>query len=65
MWHDLGYAVEALLIGFAVDLFAIEAAFYGVAGAMFVSGAYVLWTMEETRPEFRVHASVKGREVRT
>jgi MFS family permease len=65
MWRDLGYAVGAILIGVTVDLFAIEAAFYGVAGAMFVSGTYVLWEMEETHPEFGHHASVTAPEVRT
>ncbi|MFP4229445.1 MAG: MFS transporter [Salinivenus sp.] len=58
MWRDLGYAVGAILIGLTVDLFSIQAAFYGVAGAMFVSGAYVLWRMDETHPRFGTHASV-------
>jgi MFS family permease len=60
MWRDLGYAVGAVLIGLTVDLFSIAAAFYGVAGAMFVSGAYVLWGMEETHPEFGTHSSVQS-----
>jgi len=60
LWRDLGYAVGAILIGLTVDLFSIKAAFYGVAGAMFVSGAYVLWRMEETHPGFGTHASVSG-----
>ncbi len=58
MWRDLGYAVGAVLIGLTVDLLSIEAAFYGVAGAMLVSGAYVLLRMEETHPEFGTHASM-------
>ncbi|MFO8098018.1 MAG: MFS transporter [Salinibacter sp.] len=58
MWRDLGYAVGAVLIGLTVDLVSIDAAFYGVAGAMVVSGAYVLWRMEETHPRFGTHASV-------
>ena len=60
MWRDLGYAVGAVLIGLTVDLFSIEAAFYGVAGAMFFSAAYVVWQMEETHPEFGTHASGKA-----
>ncbi|MCS4056844.1 MFS family permease [Salinibacter ruber] len=60
MWRDLGYAVGAVLIGLTVDLASIEAAFYGVAGAMIVSGAYVLLRMEETYPQFETHASVEG-----
>ena len=60
MWRDLGYAVGAVLIGLTVDLFSVAAAFYGVAGAMFVSGAYVLWGMEETHPEFGTHSSVRS-----
>ena len=60
MWRDLGYAVGAVLIGLTVDLFSIEAAFYGVAGAMFVSSAYVLWRMEETHPEFGTHVSARA-----
>jgi hypothetical protein len=60
LWRDLGYAGGAILIGLTVDFFSIKAAFYGVAGAMFVSGAYVLWRMEETHPGFGTHASVSG-----
>jgi MFS family permease len=60
MWRDLGYAVGAVLIGLTVDLFSVAAAFYGVAGAMFVSGAYVLWGMEETHPEFGTHSSAQS-----
>ncbi len=60
LWRDLGYAVGAVLIGLTVDLFSVDAAFYGVGGAMIVSGAYVLWRMEETHPEFGTHASVSG-----
>lgn len=57
MWRDLGYAVGAVLIGLTVDLFSIKIAFYGVAGAMFVSGTYVLLRMEETHPTLGTHAS--------
>jgi len=60
MWRDLGYAVGAVLIGLTVDLFSVAAAFYGVAGAMFVSGAYVVWAMEETHPGFGTHSSVRS-----
>jgi MFS family permease len=55
LWRDLGYAVGAVLIGFTVDLLFIEAAFYGTAVAMFLSGAYVLVEMDETHPEFGTH----------
>ena len=58
LWRDLGYAVGAILIGLTVDLLYIEAAFYGTAIAMFLSGAYVYWRMEETHPEFGTHRSV-------
>jgi MFS family permease len=61
LWRDLGYAVGAILIGLTVDVFSIEVAFYGVAGAMFVSGAYVLARMEETHPRFGTHKSVSAR----
>jgi MFS family permease len=60
MWRDLGYAVGAVLIGLTVDLFSIEAAFYGVAGAMAVSAAYVALRMEETHPEFGTHTSARA-----
>ncbi len=59
MWRDLGYAVGAVLIGFTVDWGSIEAAFYGTAAAMFISGAYVFFQMEETHPEFGTHQSPK------
>jgi MFS family permease len=58
MWRDLGYAVGAVLIGLTVDLLSIEAAFYGVAGAMVVSAVYVALRMEETHPDFGTHPSV-------
>jgi predicted MFS family arabinose efflux permease len=55
LWRDLGYAVGAVLIGVTVDLLSVEAAFYGTALAMFVSGGYVYLRMEETHPEFGTH----------
>ncbi len=52
LWRDLGYAVGAVFIGLTVDLLTIEAAFYGTALAMFLSGTYVFLRMDETHPEF-------------
>jgi MFS family permease len=51
LWRDLGYAVGAILIGITMDLLYIEAAFYGTAIAMFLSGGLVYLMMEETHPE--------------
>ncbi|WIV66090.1 MFS transporter [Natrialbaceae archaeon AArc-T1-2] len=51
LWRDLGYAVGAILIGLTVDLLTIEAAFYGTAIAMFLSGGLVVVWMEETHPD--------------
>lgn len=59
MWRDLGYAVGAVLIGLTVDLLSIEAAFYGTAGAMFISGAYVYFRMDETHPELGTHTPLE------
>ncbi|MWV40290.1 MFS transporter [Natrialba sp. INN-245] len=55
LWRDLGYAVGAVLIGLSVDLLSIEAAFYGTAIAMFLSGGLVVLWMEETHPELGTH----------
>ncbi|MDQ2051751.1 MFS transporter [Natronolimnohabitans sp. A-GB9] len=55
LWRDLGYAVGAILIGLSVDLLSIEAAFYGTAIAMFLSGGLVVIWMEETHPDFGTH----------
>ncbi len=55
LWRDLGYAVGAILIGVTVDILSIEAAFYGTAIAMFLSGIYVFVQMEETHPDFGTH----------
>ncbi|WP_255171059.1 MFS transporter [Natrononativus amylolyticus] len=52
MWRDFGYAVGAVLIGISIDLVSLEAAFYGTAAAMFLSGTYVILRMDETHPEF-------------
>jgi MFS family permease len=55
LWRDLGYAIGAVLIGLTVDLLFIEAAFYGMALAMFLSGTLVYFVMEETHPDFGTH----------
>ncbi|AUX07823.1 major facilitator superfamily MFS_1 [Halalkaliarchaeum desulfuricum] len=55
LWRDLGYAVGAILIGLTMDLLYIEAAFYGTAIAMFISGGLVVLLLEETHPEFGTH----------
>ncbi|MFA9427233.1 MFS transporter [Natronorubrum sp. A-ect3] len=55
LWRDLGYAVGAVLIGLTVDVLFIEAAFYGTAIAMFLSGGLVVVWMEETHPDFGTH----------
>lgn len=55
LWRDLGYAVGAVLIGLIVDFLYIEAAFYGTALAMFLSGVYVYLQIVETHPEFGIH----------
>ena len=55
LWRDLGYAIGAVLIGLTVDLLFIEAAFYGTALAMFLSGTLVYLVMEETHPDFGTH----------
>jgi len=58
LWRDLGYAVGAVFIGLSVDFLAIEAAFYGTALAMFLSGGFVYLVMEETHPEFGSHQRI-------
>jgi MFS family permease len=50
MWRDAGYGFGAVLIGVTADFLSIQAAFYGVALAMFVSGGVVLAWMRETHP---------------
>lgn len=50
MWRDAGYGFGALLIGVTADLVSIQAAFYGVAAAMFLSGGVALVWMRETHP---------------
>lgn len=59
LWRDLGYAVGAVFIGLTVDAASLEIAFVATALAMFASGGYVAWRMEETHPEFGTHAPVK------
>jgi MFS family permease len=55
MWRDAGYAVGAILIGLAMQVLNIEAAFYMTAILMFVSGTIVYRWMEETHPDFGTH----------
>ena len=50
MWRDAGYGFGAILIGVTADFVSIQAAFYGVAAAMFLSGGVVLVWMRETHP---------------
>ncbi|MFB6156046.1 MAG: MFS transporter [Haloferacaceae archaeon] len=52
MWRDAGYGFGAIVVGVVADAVAIEAAFYAVAVAMFVSGAVTLVWMRETHPDF-------------
>lgn len=59
MWRDLGYAVGAVFVGLTADLLTVEAAFYGTAAAMVVSGIVVILSMEETHPELGSHRSVR------
>lgn len=50
-WRDLGYGIGALALGWAANASgALEAGFWLVAGAMFVSGLIVLVWGEETHP---------------
>ncbi|SIR91530.1 Predicted arabinose efflux permease, MFS family [Haladaptatus litoreus] len=51
MWRDAGYGFGAILIGVTADFVSIQAAFYGVAAAMFVSGGIAFAWMQETHPE--------------
>lgn len=52
-WRDLGYAVGALGVGLVAHATGqIEASFWFVAVAMFVSGAVLWWLGEETHPQF-------------
>ena len=51
--RDLGYAVGALGVGLVAHATGqIEASFWFVAVAMFVSGAVLWWLGEETHPQF-------------
>lgn len=50
MWRDAGYGFGAILIGVTADLMLIQAAFYGVAAAMFISGSIAVVWMRETHP---------------
>lgn len=55
MWRDAGYGVGAIVIGFAMQVATIEAAFYLTGLLMFASGAVVYLWMEETHPDFGTH----------
>lgn len=50
-WRDLGYGIGALGLGLAAHFAGqIEAAFWFVAGSMFVSGVVLWWLGKETHP---------------
>ncbi|MFB6164326.1 MAG: MFS transporter [Haloarculaceae archaeon] len=55
MWRDTGYGVGAIAIGLAMQVADAAAAFYLIAGLMFVSGTVVYLWMEETHPDFGTH----------
>jgi MFS family permease len=55
MWRDSGYGVGAVLIGLSMEFMNVEAAFYMTAILMFLSGAIVYFSMEETHPDFGTH----------
>ena len=59
LWRDLGYAVGAVFIGLMVDAASLEMAFVATALAMFVSGGYAAWRMEETHPTLGTHTVMK------
>jgi MFS family permease len=48
-WRDLGYAIGAVVAGFAADFFGLDGALWIVAGLTFMSGLVVAWRMTETR----------------
>lgn len=48
-WRDLGYGIGALALGVIADAYgALEAGFWFTAGAMVLSGVWVLLAMDET-----------------
>ena len=50
-WRDLGYAIGALGLGLAAHFTGtVEAAFWFVAGSMFISGLLLWWLAEESHP---------------
>ena len=53
LWRDLGYAFGALAIGLVADASGhLEAGFWVTAGAMALSGLWLLLALKEThRPE--------------
>ena len=59
LWRDLGYAVGAIFIGLMVDAASLEMAFVATALAMFASGGYAAWRMEETHPQLGTHTVKK------
>jgi predicted MFS family arabinose efflux permease len=57
-WRDLGYALGALLAGFAADAFGMAAATWIVAALTLLSGVIVAVRMSDT-PQRRP-ASIRG-----
>lgn len=51
LWHDLGYAIGALLTGVAADAFGVNPAIRLVATITFASGLVAAVQMTETLPE--------------
>jgi len=64
LWHDLGYAIGALLAGVAADFFGLAVAMWTVAALTLFSGVIVAIRMAETLPKlgkpFRGELSVQG-----
>ena len=49
LWRDLGYGIGALALGIVADAWgALEAGFWLTSIAMFLSGLWVAFAMEET-----------------
>lgn len=58
LWRDLGYALGALLAGFAADALGLGGAMWVVAAITFGSGLVVAYRMSETMPQAK--ASRRG-----
>lgn len=53
-WRDLGYAVGALGLGLAAQIAdSVDAAFWFVGAAMFVSAAWLAWWGQESHPRLK------------